>query len=193
MSDLIRDLLEYSRTARISEKHSLTHLREILENVEGDLELLINQKRATIVSGSLPSLYAVPHQMNQLFANLLSNSLKFLDESRSPVITITSFEPEKEALLQYGFDPNQKYVEIVFADNGIGFSNEYAEKVFEIFQRLNPRSAYSGSGIGLSICRKIVNNHQGKIFADSVEGEGTSFHIILPVGSDPVAPVETVN
>ena len=181
MSDLIHDLLEYSRTAKISEKHSLTDLNEVFENVIGDLEILINQKKAVIHSEKLPVLYAVPHQMNQLFTNLISNSLKFLDESKAPEITISAADVTSEKAKIFGLEPDKKYTEIIFTDNGIGFSNEYAEKIFEIFQRLNPRSAYSGSGIGLSICRKIVSNHHGIIFANSIEGKGASFHIVLPV------------
>lgn len=181
MSDLIRDLLEYSRTGRISEKHSLTDLNIILDNVKNDFELLIHQSKATIQSGKLPTLHVVPHQMTQLFTNLISNSLKFAKEEVPPVIHISSSELSSEKKMEYGLDPAKDYSEIILSDNGIGFSNEYSERIFEIFQRLNPRSAYSGSGIGLSICRKIVNNHNGLIFAKSVEGAGTSFHIIMPI------------
>jgi PAS domain S-box-containing protein len=181
MSDLIRDLLEYSRTGKVSEKHSLTDLNAVLENVKNDFELLIQQKKAIIESGILPVLDAVPHQMTQLFTNLLSNSLKFAKEDIPPVIRISSSDLSTEKIDKYGLDHWKHYSEIVLSDNGIGFSNEFSQRIFEIFQRLNPRSAYSGSGIGLSICRKIVNNHNGLIFAESAEGAGTSFYIILPV------------
>ncbi|MGC4036622.1 MAG: ATP-binding protein [Chitinophagaceae bacterium] len=180
MSDLIRDLLEYSRTGKISEKPALINLNAILENVKSDFELVINQKKATIKSEALPKLYAVGHQMTQLFTNLISNSLKFAKEDEAPVITIKSALLPQEEIAKYLLDSGRQYSEIVFTDNGIGFSNEFSERVFEIFQRLNPRSAYTGSGIGLSICRKIVNGHGGVIFADSAENSGSSFHIILP-------------
>ena len=185
MSDLIHDLLEYSRTGKISEKHSSTDLNMILESVKNDFELLIHQKKASIQSGKLPTLNAVPHQMTQLFTNLLSNSLKFAKEDVPPVIRISSSDLSVEKTDKYGLDPAKHYSEIVLSDNGIGFSNELSERIFEIFQRLNPRSAYSGSGIGLSICRKIVNNHNGLIWAKSEEGLGTSFYIILPVEKQP--------
>jgi len=184
MSDLIRDLLEYSRTAKVSEKHTLTDLNVVLENVKNDFELLIHQKKAVIKSDRLPVLHVVSHQMNQLFTNLLSNSLKFIHDERLPVINIISSAVTNDQVLSHGLDPEKSYTEIIFSDNGIGFSNEFSEKIFEIFQRLNPRSSYSGSGIGLSICRKIVLNHGGLIFADSIEDQGTSFHIILPVSND---------
>ncbi|MES1222282.1 MAG: PAS domain S-box protein, partial [Bacteroidota bacterium] len=181
MSDLIRDLLEYSRTGKISEKHLPTDLNGILDNVKNDFELLIQQKKAIVQSENLPVIDAVPHQMTQLFTNLLSNSLKFAKEIVAPVIRITSSELSKEKAEKYGLDPANTYSEIIFSDNGIGFSNEFSEKIFEIFQRLNPRSAYTGSGIGLSICRKIVTSHNGLIFAQSAENTGTCFYIILPV------------
>ena len=181
MSDLIRDLLEYSRTGKISEKHLRTDLNSILENVKSDFELLIHQKKAIVQSENLPVLDAVPHQMTQLFTNLLSNSLKFAKEDISPVIRITSSDLSKDRLEKLGLNPAGSYSEIVFSDNGIGFNNEFSEKIFEIFQRLNPRSAYTGSGIGLSICRKIVASHNGLIFAESAEDVGASFYIILPI------------
>ncbi|MES1214565.1 MAG: PAS domain S-box protein [Bacteroidota bacterium] len=181
MSDLIRDLLEYSRTAKITEEHVKTDLNDVLKNVLEDFELMINQKNAIVNAIKLPVINGVPHQMNQLFSNLLNNSLKFSMEDRIPVITITSKNLTKEEAIKYNLPPDQLYAEIVFEDNGIGFSNEFSEKIFEIFQRLNARSSYSGSGIGLSICRKIVANHGGLIFADSEEEKGTRFHIILPL------------
>ncbi|MEJ0103571.1 MAG: ATP-binding protein [Bacteroidota bacterium] len=122
--------------------------------------------------------------MNQLFTNLLSNSLKFVHDERLPVITITASPLTNDKILSNELDPEKSYTEIIFSDNGIGFSNEFSERIFEIFQRLNPRSAYTGSGIGLSICRKIVVNHGGIIFADSIEDQGTSFHIILPADNE---------
>jgi PAS domain S-box-containing protein len=188
MSDLIRDLLEYSRTGKISEKHLATDLNSILENVKSDFELLIQQKKAIVQAESLPTLHAVPHQMTQLFTNLLSNSLKFAKEDQPPVIRITSSGLSKDRIEKLALDNTKEYSEIVFSDNGIGFSNEFSEKVFEIFQRLNPRSAYTGSGIGLSICRKIVTSHNGLIFAESVENVGTSFYIILPLENQNTEP-----
>lgn len=181
MSDLIRDLLEYSRTAKVTESPVTIDLNEVLDNVLNDFELMIGQKEAVIKADRLPVLKAVPHQMNQLFNNLVSNSLKFLKENETPVITITCASLNNAEKKKNNLDEEREYARITFSDNGIGFSNEFSERIFEIFQRLNPRHAYAGSGIGLSICRKIVANHHGIITADSTEGSGASFHIILPV------------
>ncbi len=181
MSDLIRDLLEYSRTTKVIEPPVTIDLNEVLDNVLSDFELMIVQKGAIIKADRLPVLKAVPHQMNQLFNNLVSNSLKFLKENTNPVITITCTSLNDEEKKANKLDSEKEYTRIIFSDNGIGFSNEFSEAIFEIFQRLNPRHAYAGSGIGLSICRKIVANHHGIIKADSTEGSGASFHIILPV------------
>ena len=181
MSDLISDLLEYSRVTKISEQRVEADLNLVVKNVLEDFELMIHQKNAVINVSRLPVINAVPHQMNQLFSNLINNSLKFSMEGRPPVIMITSHNLSKEEMSEHNLLPGRIYNEIILQDNGIGFSNEYSEKIFEIFQRLNARSSYGGWGIGLSICRKIVLNHDGLIFADSIEGEVTRFHIILPV------------
>ena len=181
MSDLISDLLEYSRVTKISEQRVEADLNFVVKNVLEDFELMIHQKNAVINVSRLPVINAVPHQMNQLFSNLINNSLKFSMEGRPPLIMITSHNLSKEEMSEHNLLPGRIYNEIILQDNGIGFSNEYSEKIFEIFQRLNARSSYGGWGIGLSICRKIVLNHDGLIFADSIEGEVTRFHIILPV------------
>lgn len=181
MSDLIRDLLEYSRTTKVTESPVRIDLNEVLDNVLNDFELMIGQKGAVIKTDRLPVLKAVPHQMNQLFNNLVSNSLKFSKDNTTPVITIACAQLNDAEKKIYNLDDEKTYARISFSDNGIGFSNEFSERIFEIFQRLNPRHAYAGSGIGLSICRKIVANHHGIITADSTEGAGASFHIILPL------------
>ncbi|HYF30354.1 MAG TPA: ATP-binding protein [Chitinophagaceae bacterium] len=180
MSQLINDLLEFSRLLNTGRAFQATDLNEVLLNVTRDFELSIKEKNATITIGNLPVLEAVPLQMNQLFNNLLSNSLKFTHEDRKPHITVQAQKLSKEQVLNYRLQAGREYFEIIFSDNGIGFEPHYAEQVFEVFKRLHDKHAYPGSGIGLSLCRKIVDNHQGHMFATSEEGAGTVFHIILP-------------
>lgn len=182
MSLLIQNLLEFSRLLKSEALMNQVSLTEILKNVINDFELTIAEKGATIEMGDLPVVDAVALQMNQLFFNLLSNSLKFTAPGITPRISVTSQaishqEAEKhiKKLL-----PGCNYYHIIFSDNGIGFETKYAEQIFEVFKRLHGRDIYPGSGIGLSLCRRIVMNHGGMLYADSEIGKGTSFHILLP-------------
>ncbi len=182
MTILIKDLLNYSRLLQHEKSFSKTDLNDILNNNLIDLELLIEEKKAEIVFAKLPTLEAIPFQMSQLFHNLISNSLKFSKEGVPPVITITSRKFSKKEIEKYtNFKMCIPYVEIIFKDNGIGFEQKYADQIFTIFQRLHNKESYSGTGIGLALCKQIIENHQGKIFADSKENEGAVFHIILPL------------
>jgi signal transduction histidine kinase len=119
--------------------------------------------------------------MNQLFFNILSNALKFTAPGKICEIEVSCRPlPEDEKIFHDRLDKSLEYVEIVFRDNGIGFDPEFAEQIFTIFQRLNDNESYSGTGIGLALCRKIVRNHGGEIFAKSKVGEGSAFYVILP-------------
>lgn len=180
MSTLIRDVLNYSRLSKTKEKFEMTDLNQILENVKSDFELLIREKEAELRVTSLPVISGIPHQLHQLFLNLVSNSLKF--SRRNPVIEITAEILSENAIKQYPkLLPDIKYVHIRFQDNGIGFEQKYAEQIFTIFQRLNTRNSYSGTGIGLALCKKIIENHQGFINATGEPDKGAVFNIILPV------------
>ncbi|MEP6513787.1 MAG: ATP-binding protein, partial [Parafilimonas sp.] len=194
MRKLIEDLLNYSRLISHEKLFAQTDLNETLKNVLNDFELLIEQKEAKIKSDPLPVIEAIPLQMNQLFYNLISNALKFLKEDVPPVISITSRklsekEIKKHPALLTPHSPGSpdkiwvagSYVEIIFQDNGIGFGQEFAEKIFIIFQRLNQSSEYQGTGIGLALAKKIAENHHGEIFAKAKVNEGVAFHVILPV------------
>lgn len=184
MSDLIKEVLEYSVLSKSTDPFPKTDLNLILQNVLVDFELLITQKKAKFFIDQLPSIEAVPLQINQLFNNLISNSLKFTHEGIAPVITIKQLPVTNHEKKTYGLNINMTYIKISFSDNGIGFNKEYSAKIFEIFQRLNGNEKYPGSGIGLALCKKIINNHQGEIFADSVEGNGATFEIILPLAQE---------
>lgn len=169
MKDIITDLLNYSRETKSDASFAPTDLNEILKNVIADLELLIQQKGAAIHYEKLPVIHAVPSQMNRLFYNLLNNSLKFSKPDVAPVVDITLVN-----------DPSKNYIELVVKDNGIGFEQKYAERIFNLFQRLNDRYSYAGNGIGLSLCKKIVENHKGEILAFGNLNQGASFYIKLP-------------
>ena len=181
MSKLINDLLNFSRLRQSEEAFIPVDLNEVLANVKNDFELVINRKHAIIRQSTLPVIEANPLQMNQLFYNLLSNALKFTQEDRQPEIRITSRPlPQEERDTYAGLSRKLDYFELVFSDNGIGFLQEYAQKIFEIFQRLNARAEYEGTGIGLALVNKIMENHKGLVFAEAKEQGGASFHIILP-------------
>jgi len=129
----------------------------------------------------LPVIEAISIQLSQLFHNLISNALKFSKDKTPPVIKIESHPLPARKIPEEFKNNKSTYVEIVCTDNGIGFSRKYAEQIFTIFQRLNDREDYAGTGIGLALCRKIVNNHGGKIYAESAKNKGATFHIILPL------------
>jgi two-component system CheB/CheR fusion protein len=182
MTRLIDDLLNFSRISRADEQFASTDLNDVLKSVLGDFDLIINQKKAIISKDKLPEIEAIPIQMKQLFHNLLSNALKFSKEGVAPLINITSRKLPKEEVEKL-LVPNRSldYIEIVFKDNGIGFNADFCEQIFNVFQRLNASKDYPGTGIGLALCRKIVNNHGGTIHAYSQENEGASFYVVLPV------------
>ncbi len=183
MLTLIRDVLAYSQLTQEQSGFTHVNLQEVLDEVVNDFELLIEQKQAGVVYKDLPVVTAIPLQMSQLFGNLISNALKFSNTSEQPVITIscTAFVKDDTAVLPE-MDPDKPYHHISVTDNGIGFSPEYAEKIFNIFQRLHGKKAFEGTGIGLATCRKIVQNHEGYIYATSEKNAGATFHVILPVG-----------
>lgn len=181
MSKLINDLLNFSRLRQSGESFTPVDLNEIFNDVRNDFELVIKQKNALIKSDDLPVIEANSLQMNQLFYNLISNALKFTKADQTPVIEITCQKRKAGETNGFaGIDWNRDYYELVFTDNGIGFAKEYEHKIFEIFQRLNGRSEYEGTGIGLALVKKILENHKGSVYAVSEEGKGSSFYILLP-------------
>jgi PAS domain S-box-containing protein len=181
MSQLIYDVLNFSKLSKEGELSVATDLNTVLENITDDFELLIEQKKAIIHIDRLPVLQAVPLQMQQLFSNLVSNALKFSRADVSPEITITSRRlSEAEVTEHQGLLPKRAYYLIQVMDNGIGFKQEHAQQIFHIFQRLHVKTEYSGTGIGLALCKKIVQNHQGEIWAEAIKGKGAVFNVILP-------------
>jgi len=180
MSELIRSILNYSKVSHKREEPKPVDLNVVLKNIETDFELIIREKKAKIISDTLPVINGIPIQISQLFANLISNALKFSTEN--PVITITSRTVSPEALPEHADRPaHTRYLEISVADNGIGFEQKYDKKIFTMFQRLHNSSKFSGTGIGLALCQRIMENHEGFITVKSELGKGSTFHTYFPI------------
>lgn len=179
MSLLIKDVLKYSQLSATDILMEPVDLNEVISEVLGDFELLIQEKGVRLSVAPLPVVKGIPIQLRQLFANLVSNAIKFSDKTE-PTIGVTAQHVSGSALADTGVaDMRGHYVKIAFSDNGIGFSQDYAEHVFKLFKRLNNFS--NGTGIGLALCRKIVDNHHGHIHAESQPGAGATFYIYLPI------------
>jgi PAS domain S-box-containing protein len=180
MSRLIRDVLDYSRLSAIDTPFEEVNLNLLMKEVLIEFDVLIEQKKAIIHCENLPVIKGSPLQLSQLFRNLISNSLKFC--ITDPAITITTNRYNAAQIPGYinSSKIEEHFIGIIFKDNGIGFSPQYAEQIFSIFQRLNTHQAFSGTGIGLALCKKIVENHHGFISAVSEIGAGATFTIFLP-------------
>ncbi len=179
MRQLIMDLLEYSRLSSdvIFEK---ADLNEILAEVLSDFDYTIEQAKARIESDPLPQINGIPGQLRQVFQNILSNSLKFAKTDQQPVIHISAQRISSKEF-DGALDPDGAFVRIAIADNGIGFDESYLDKIFKIFQSLNDRNTYEGTGIGLAIVKKIIEKHNGLITAESQPNVGSRFVMVLPV------------
>ncbi|WP_091144293.1 sensor histidine kinase [Flavobacterium caeni] len=181
MTNLIQDVLSYSQLSRKQEVFRTTDLNEIFRETLADFDLIVDEKNAKVVSANLPVIDAIPLQMVQLFHNLISNALKYQKPDVAPRIDISWFALTEDRRVELGLPQLEKgYCGLVFADNGIGFSEEYEQKIFNIFQRLHGKGQYEGTGIGLAMCKKIAENHHGLIYARGKEGEGASFTVVLP-------------
>jgi PAS domain S-box-containing protein len=179
MQQMINDLLSLSI---ISGDKSFVRcsLTKIWQEVLVTFEHKIEETKASFEITNLPEVYVVPSQFRQLFQNLLSNALKFARSGVPPVITLTHQLLSLKDVQSYHLSDDKKYLQLKFSDNGIGFDNAYAEKIFAIFQRLHHKEAYDGTGIGLAICKKIVENHGGIISATGVQHHGSTFTIVFP-------------
>lgn len=180
MRVLIDDLLKYSRANKAEQVFEETDLNNLFENSKLELVQIIEEKKASIINDELPVLNVIPFQMQQLFTNLISNSLKYSKENVVPEITVNISEVDASQEEAIPVNEKNKYYKIIFKDNGIGFDSQYAEKIFLLFNRLHNKNEFSGTGIGLAICKKIVENHKGFIFADGQIDAGATFTIYLP-------------
>jgi light-regulated signal transduction histidine kinase (bacteriophytochrome) len=178
MQNLIEALLNFSRISTKNLVFENTDLNVLLDEAKKDLSDMILVANATIYSTKLPTLRVVPFQIQQLFSNLINNAIKYRRPGVPPLIRVDYLKvPGRSHSEMTG---SMLYHRLMFSDNGIGFEQQYAEKIFEWFQRLHGRKEYPGSGIGLAICRKIVRNHHGMIEANGTPGHGATFDIYLP-------------
>jgi light-regulated signal transduction histidine kinase (bacteriophytochrome) len=179
MQKLINDLLQFSRHANNVDEFRKVDLNAVLESVLADVEIDVQKKKALIDVKTLPVIWGIPSLLQQLFQNLISNSLKFSQANVTPSITIyTEVLTQKSNSVQY--DQPASFYRIYFKDNGIGFDEKYAEDIFVVFKRLHSYHEFEGTGIGLSICKKIVEKHNGVIKAEGRLNEGATFIITLP-------------
>ncbi len=177
MERLINDLLEYSKASSETHKAEAVDLSEVLDEIIMLYKDVTEEKKAVIRQESLPVVQGIAFQLRQVFDNIISNSLKYQHPDRNPVIEIKGDVVSGEQVP--GLLPDKQYHRISFADNGIGFEEEYSEKIFELFQRLG-HVQYSGTGVGLALCKKIAQNHHGTITAKAKEKEGACFELFLP-------------
>ncbi len=181
MQLLIKNLLTYSKIDDPHEELQDIDLNKKLEKVKGNLSERIKESNVSIINNELPTIKAIPFQMEQLFNNLLSNAIKYRSLNEEAKILIDVSKVHRDQIKLPYKKTSKYYHKIVVSDNGIGFNQENANKIFEIFERLHQKKEYTGTGIGLAICKKIVDNHHGFIHATSEIGKGASFYIYLPV------------
>lgn len=175
MQSLIKDLLTYSRADLSDPEFKTTNLGDIVNQVREDLTEQLQNKEAEVEVGPMCSMHIIPFQFRQLLQNLITNSIKFARQGIPPRIYIGCTEERID---------NLQFYKITVSDNGIGFEQEYAERIFTLFQRLNDKKLYSGTGIGLAIVKRIVDNHKGFITATGTPGQGATFTIYMPVQND---------
>ena len=180
MQNLIEDLLHFSQNTLKSQEAELVDLNALIEEVKTSFISNIEEKNVQIMVEQLPLVKVVSFQFLQLFINLFSNAIKYQRQNVSPQITITSAIIPGRKIDIRGVFPDINYLRISIADNGIGFEQEYGEKIFDLFTRLHNKETYSGTGIGLTTCKKIIHNHDGFIKGESVLGRGATFFIYLP-------------
>lgn len=171
MYSMIDGVLNYASLSSVASSPEMVNLNSVIKDIETDLELLIEEKQAVITCEDLPVVRGIPELIHQLFYNLINNSLKFAKAKTPARIKIS---------VGVGMVKDVAFDEIIVSDNGIGFDAQYAGQIFSTFVRLNSKDKYEGSGLGLSLCKKIVERHGGLIAAKSTPGEGAEFRILLP-------------
>jgi light-regulated signal transduction histidine kinase (bacteriophytochrome) len=175
METLIEGTLAYSTLNKSIQSVQKINLDQIIENIKIDLELIIQEKDAILITSELPEIEGAPILIHQLFYNLIHNALKFSKADEPPRVIITSKIVEHNGRI---------HVQIVIKDNGIGLDSAYAERIFNAFERLHSKDDYEGTGLGLALCRKIAERHNGTITAAGKENAGAEFTITLPLNQD---------
>jgi signal transduction histidine kinase len=182
MQALIKDILEFSKVSSDANKFVSTDLNEVVEDVLNDYESEVKERNAKINLQHLPALSVNPGLMRPLFSNLIGNAIKYRKKDVDPVINIYSEDGNGFGTgTEYHALPNKKYCRIYFEDNGIGFDQKYATQIFDMFVRLHGNSEYEGTGIGLALCKQIVDKHEGFISVLSKENAGSTFIVSLPM------------
>lgn len=190
MTRLVSDLLTYTRLSSSgAPQFHKTNLNDVVHDVLNDLEILIDEKKASFEVHGLPEAEIIPSEMRQVFQNIISNALKFTRENVDPHVRITGVRISEPAMTD-AYDNNGPFCRITIQDNGIGFSNSYAEKILGMFQRLHARDRFDGTGIGLAIAKKVIAKHNGYIMATGESGKGATFTIILPLKQSAVPHLE---
>jgi signal transduction histidine kinase len=180
MRVLIDDLLLFSKTNTTKKEFIKSDLNELLENAKLELAVIIDEKKGNFKAAKLPKLHVIPYQIEQLFINLIGNSLKYSQPGIAPQININCEKILSNEYPELMDQPFRKFYKITFTDNGMGFDPQFKDNIFVLFQRLHSKTDYPGTGIGLAICKKIVENHKGYITADSEPGQGSVFTVFLP-------------
>jgi signal transduction histidine kinase len=188
MQQMIEDLLSYARVTTLAQPVAPVDLSSVLDEVLTDLEIRLERTGGRVEAEPLPTLEADPLQMRQLLQNLVSNALKFHRPEAPPVVRIYPLDhnyaaPEGRPGHTRTPPPSNSYVRIVVEDNGIGFDEQHLDELFKPFHRLHGRSEYEGSGMGLAICRKIVERHGGSLTAQSTPGQGAKFIVTIATAS----------
>lgn len=185
MQQLVKNLLHYSRTVVDKGDYVETDLNEIVKEVITDLDELIADKDAKITVDSLPTVKIIPEHFRQVFQNLISNALKFCKDDVNPEVSLTYEKCKGMYIEGMTYDRYETdFHKICVKDNGIGFDEKYADQIFTVFKRLHSSKEFEGTGIGLSICKKVIEKYDGDIFAEGMPGEGAIFTIVMPVDND---------
>jgi signal transduction histidine kinase len=181
MQNLIKDILTFSKISIEQESFQQTNLHDVLNDVLVDISGYIKEKNGAVIVGELPTLYVNPGLIKPLFQNIIHNALKYGKKDVAPLIKIHSRHSTDDDQDQP--KTSNKYCRIYIEDNGIGFEQKYAEQIFGMFKRLHSKTDFEGTGIGLALCKKIVEEHNGFISAKSIVNEGSTFIISLPLSS----------
>jgi light-regulated signal transduction histidine kinase (bacteriophytochrome) len=181
MSSMIDDILNFSNINAEAKSFHHIDLNELLNEVVGDLQEAIREQGAQINISRLPDYTGNRSQLHQLFQNLIGNAIKFRHPDRAPVVSVTGKVVSGKDIGHPAANSQKNYLQIQVSDNGIGFEEQYYNKIFQMFQRLHSVSQYSGTGMGLAICKKVVENHDGLITVHSTPGEGSEFtcHLLI--------------
>jgi two-component system CheB/CheR fusion protein len=180
MRAMITNILNFSKISPDRGDFRLTDINAMLKDIQDDYELLIKEKKAVITIGRFPDMEVIPNLIRQVFQNLISNALKFARDGVPPHITITATRLSEKSFTAPA-DPDGPFCLCTVHDNGIGFNEEFREKIFVLFHRINPKDKYEGSGIGLAIVKKVIDIHQGFVRGSGAEGQGALFELVIPI------------